>query len=685
MEGVRGTGACRAVLNRPGQVYAADCGIISTTPSPVLPPPPGSSMMPRPLAALAAAMFLASPVAAQVTPVTFWTGASGSVWNVSANWDNGVPANSGSVRFSTSAASTILNLGGATSAPLASVAFSGGGSLSFTLQNGTLLLNDNGEIVASFDAPDGLAQNITMSTLFQGNGQLRNGSLSGAALNLADVATTAAGTATLAVNTQFATGAINITGVISNGTNGGTFGVTKTGAGTLTLGSANTYTGRTEINGGVVSVATFAALGQSNDTAGNLVLDGGTLRYTGATGGATNRLFTLGTGGGTLDASGTATVFFGGSFALGFSTPDASTALTLTGSGTGSLAAQITDNGTGKTSIFKTGAGTWQVGGSTNTFTGPVSVEQGTLRLTNAGSAGTNAAYAVNAGGTLSVLQVAPNAPVTYSIGSLAGDGTVSGGTVGIHATTLSVGGDGTSTTFSGAIQNAAGITSGLQLTKVGAGTLTLSGFSTYTGATAIDGGTLKVDGSLDSAAAVNSGGTLAGSGKLNGLVTVNAGGTLAPGSSPGTITLAGGLTMTGGLYEVDIAGATPGIGYDQIIVPEGNVNLGSGEATLKLVGLTGSFGNKDVLAIIDNTGTGTTSGFFAGLTNGSVVPEMSVLGLGNWYIFYNADLAAGQLFGGNDVVLTPTPEPASVFGIGAAGLGATGWVRRRRSRPTAT
>lgn len=53
-------------------------------------------------------------------------------------------------------------------------------------------------------------------------------------------------------------------------------------------------------------------------------------------------------------------------------------------------------------------------------------------------------------------------------------------------------------------------------LVKAGAGSLVLSGDSTYRGPTLVDGGLLSVDGSLLSAVEVNAGGTLGGSGRIS-------------------------------------------------------------------------------------------------------------------------------------------------------------------------
>jgi autotransporter-associated beta strand protein len=71
------------------------------------------------------------------------------------------------------------------------------------------------------------------------------------------------------------------------------------------------------------------------------------------------------------------------------------------------------------------------------------------------------------------------------TVGSIEGDGAIH-----LGANNLTVGGNGLSTTFSGVIQDG-GISGGTggSLTKVGAGTLTLSGINTYTGGTTVNGG----------------------------------------------------------------------------------------------------------------------------------------------------------------------------------------------------
>src|SRR5271157_4787259 len=334
-------------------------------------------------------------------------------------------------------------------------------------------------------------------------------------------------------------------GVLENGTS--VLQLTKIGAGTLTLTGANTYTGGTTISAGTLQIGNG---GTTGSIVGN-VIDNATLAFDRSDsvtfGGAisgTGSVVKLGPG--TLTLTG-ANTYTGGTMI--------SAGILQIGNGgtTGSIAGNVIDNAvlafdrsdsvtfggaiSGTGSVVNLGPGILTLTG-TNTYSGGTTISAGTLQAGSATAFSPNSAFRV---GSILDLNGFNN-----TIGSLSGNGTVLNN--GATAATLTVGNDNTNTTFGGVLENG---TSVLQLTKIGAGTLTLTGANTYTGGTTISAGTLQIGnggttGSIvgnvidnatlafDRSDSVTFGGAISGTGSVVKL-------------GPGTLTLTGANTYTGG------------------------------------------------------------------------------------------------------------------------------------------
>jgi autotransporter-associated beta strand protein len=128
--------------------------------------------------------------------------------------------------------------------------------------------------------------------------------------------------------------------------------------------------------------------------------------------------------------------------------------------------------------LIKTGAGTLLLGGS-HTYSGYTDIQAGVLTVSGSLADATTVKVAQGATYQLNT---------SDTVAAIEGAGNITSGAITGAVATLTVSGN--TSTFSGVIGD--GTAGGkLALTKVGAGTLTLNGLNTYTGATSINAGTL--------------------------------------------------------------------------------------------------------------------------------------------------------------------------------------------------
>jgi len=421
----------------------------------------------------------------------------------------------------------------------------------------------------------------------------------------------------------------------------GSGSIRKLGQGRLRLHGANTYTGITSINEGMLLANNDNAFGSTG--AGTVVANGGELYLLGCQIG--NEALTLqdgsilSAGGSTNGWAGAITLNGASKFLVG-----PTDVLNLSGviSGAGDVLIEHRPY---------SGAGTGTViysGTIANAYTGDTTVKDGTLQLSktvvNGGiqgnliigdNVGAADSSVVRLNNTFQIKNISRITIHTDGLFNLNGIGEAFGSLAGVGHVTL--GGsanisflDNTSSLFSGLIEGTGGIT------KNGSGTFTLSGNNTYSGKTSVKKGKMIINGQQSSSAVtIDPSGTLGGTGTVSSIVC---GGIIEPGNSIGKLVSLGATTITNSsTLKVQLPSKN---NYDQLEVNGALVLEGSPELDLAW-GFTPEKGDEFIIIHCTSSEVGT----FNGLTNGAT---LSVNGV-------DAKISYAGGASGRDVVLLVT------------------------------
>ncbi|MBX3741262.1 MAG: autotransporter-associated beta strand repeat-containing protein [Akkermansiaceae bacterium] len=514
-----------------------------------------------------------------------------------------------------------------------------GASTAGNAANGTII-ESAGTLILDPDGASGAGANVT----FTEHLTLRGGTLSNNTRN-----NNWSGGIVLEANSILAStsGTLTVNSVIAQ--SGGTYGITKTGSGTVSLTSNNTFTGVVTISAGTLVVGSLAAggsaspLGAASSASSNILLDGGTLAFNGVDGfnrgmtlvsGKTSGLSSTGTfridgavvGAGNLNKTGTGTIAFtnAANSYSGVTNVNAGILSIRKGAGTGGNSTLGTSTGTadgtvinsGGTLQFDPGAGTGGAGTNLN-VTEFFTLNGGTLRSQSLANT-VSSAVALTANSTVA-------AAATASL-NIAAAITESGGSFGIN--------------------------------KTDAGTVIISSTGNqFTGTTTVTAGTLSVTGEINSSTEI----------RING-------GTFSAGAA-GVIGDAAAVNMTGGVLQFN--GFTEILG---VLAVTGNAQLALAGANPNIITFGDSSGadwTGGALSITDWNGSGTGGGAERLLFGGGALTPAQLAAI----TFLNPagfdeGIYSAKLIGGEVVPDALIPEPAAGM---LALVGATVLVTRRR------
>ena len=509
-------------------------------------------------------------------------------------------------------------------------------------------------------------------------------------------------------------------------------GTSAVASGTYTF-QGNTYSGGTTLNSGTLTLtnnnsAVAGGIVQSGLLGtGNLTINGGALA--GLAGNnpslnvptyVVNNSFTIALNSTRIQLSGNWTT--SGS-QISITSATSSWASTLGASGGSSTIRLAPLTGSGTTSIngnlvFDASAVTSQVGihfysGNTFNFVNNSGLTLGNkvVGFSNSssgifGSGSFAPALTVSTGGYMS-LSTGTSGSINQQVYSLSGGGTVTNlQTTAVATGTLTIN-NGNGQNFTGVIadgsfQNA---TTGLThqglvaLVKSGTGQQTLSGANTYSGATAINGGELRINGSLaNTTVTTGSGATLSGTGSIGGLTTISGTGILAPGANTSgnfgnistTLTFSSGLTLSNGAkLNFDIGGSntsdtvnvtggtltlTGTVGGITLTLNSGNTLTSGNAGTYTLFNDTNAISGGASAFLLSNSLSGVTSAFSLSGNNviltlsGSTSPATGALTIST---------ATGRVIAGTNNTLSGTlsntaSNPANALAVSLSSTGST-------------
>ena len=468
-------------------------------------------------------------------------------------------------------------------------------------------------------------------------------------------------------------------------------GFTKAGTGVLILNGANTYTGKTVVSAGGLTFNTIgnvgagaSALGAPTTVAEGTIDLNGILTYTGAAT-STDRVINL-----TNPAAGSS-IFNSGSGLLTLNGDITGNATNIFFRGNGSITMNGLIPATHTGTVSHTETGTLTLTNTANAWTGSLNASKGIVSVNSIANKGVPSA--AGAGNTIVVGQDGFNNTGTFQFTGPSGgssdrdisvlsnlangnggiiENTVAGQTLSLSGP-VTVGGTGTLPTLvltgagNGELLGDITGTAALTVTKSGTGTWTLDGINTYTGATAVNAGTLLVSGSISgSAVTVNSTATLGGTGGTIGTLNVATGGTLAPGASIGTLNSSDSIFAANSTFALEINTTT---NTTDLLAVTGSISLSLGQDTvLSVTDLAALAYNGTPLQFITYTGAWNGGIFSVG---GTPIADEGTFTVGANTFTLDYD------YGGNSIALIPEPGSAALL---LGGLGMLGFRRRRRA-----